>query len=787
MRLCSVYGYSVAKRARKHASKEHLKKRKKDQEIFKRVRLQTWFKDGKERYWEVDESKERERERELEPEQERELELEQERELELEQERELEIEQERELEIEQERELEPELGQLGVTINSKGKDAIVQEIEQWEAEATERRLTMQANPAYTELDSWLQFTKWHAVLSKSKHDMLKTYEFLQYPGLEETELHQLLLAWDRIRERALDTLESVDYKDALKWWVSPKNEEQFICYMLCTAPAEFGDDTETGVVYTQEQWEAIRAIQETLEYDTTEHDTTEHDTTEQDTTEHNTTEHDTTEQTTDHNDTTLQSQLMRLSFKQELPTIELSKVVDSVAWTQQFWRSNYNFTKHGANQHLDVKYSYNLARARRATRDLQMLKQTENGELAWIDYRKHWYLTIERQFLRKLMVLVHIIAGQPSRGPELGSIKVYNSQYSARNIVVLNGRVAIITMYDKARRRRGNIEYILRYLPDDGLWAGEELSRELAKETTKHLGVRLTIMQWRHVAIGIAVEWLTKASKTWEQDEDGEEDDFAEGDDEEEFSANMINNIIQALLGLQRVLGPKATPKSEGQAAALELVYNPNRKSNIIILPTSAGKAALFFSLAAMSIHKLVIVVVPFTQLVADISTVQPKIKYKVMDSKNVALWRVAIEFVQKTALLEGKRGVIYVRTYKVGEQVSRDLGCAFYEARAYNKSEILQEWLSSLGGWIVATGALGTGINIHGIVEVIHIDRPYGLTSFAQQLGRGGRDGEISQSTIITRVASGASIRATALQSNYTVEKMDDDVMTDYIQSQGC
>ncbi|KFY28622.1 hypothetical protein V491_00383, partial [Pseudogymnoascus sp. VKM F-3775] len=74
--------------------------------------------------------------------------------------------------------------------------------------------------------------------------------------------------------------------------------------------------------------------------------------------------------------------------------------------------------------------------------------------------------------------------------------------------------------------------------------AGEELSRELAKETTKHLGIRLTIMQWRHVAIGIAVEWLTKASKTWDQDEDGEEDDFAEGDDKEEFSANIINNII---------------------------------------------------------------------------------------------------------------------------------------------------------------------------------------------------------------------------------------------------
>ena len=130
---------------------------------------------------------------------------------------------------------------------------------------------------------------------------------------------------------------------------------------------------------------------------------------------------------------------------------------------------------------------------------------------------------------------------------------------------------------------------------------------------------------------------------------------------------------------------------------------------------------------------------------------------------------------------------MIYIRIYKVGEQVSGELGCVFYKARAYDKSEVLQEWLGGSGGWIIATGALGTGVNIHGIVEVIHIDRPYGLTSFAQQSGCRGRDREISQSTIIAQVASGANTRATALQSDYTVEKINDDAMTDYIQSQGC
>ena len=46
-----------------------------------------------------------------------------------------------------------------------------------------------------------------------------------------------------------------------------------------------------------------------------------------------------------------------------------------------------------------------------------------------------------------------------------------------------------------------------------------------------------------------------------------------------------------------------------------------------------------------------------------------------------------------------------------------------------------------------MATGALGTGINIEGIIYVIHVDRLYGLTSFLQQSGRRGRNREISDS----------------------------------------
>jgi superfamily II DNA helicase RecQ len=83
---------------------------------------------------------------------------------------------------------------------------------------------------------------------------------------------------------------------------------------------------------------------------------------------------------------------------------------------------------------------------------------------------------------------------------------------------------------------------------------------------------------------------------------------------------------------------------------------------------------------------------------------------------------------------------------------MSEALHCSFYKATADGKAEVLKEW-KRMGGWIVATGALRTGINIKGIIYVIYVDRPYGLTSFLQQLGRGGRNREVSDSIIIVRV----------------------------------
>jgi hypothetical protein len=79
-----------------------------------------------------------------------------------------------------------------------------------------------------------------------------------------------------------------------------------------------------------------------------------------------------------------------------------------------------------------------------------------------------------------------------------------------------------------------------------GPWAGEELSRELKATTGKHLGVELTVSSWRHTAVGIAECHLIRASKSWETEEEDNEDgdNFAEGDDEEELQVTMFEHAV---------------------------------------------------------------------------------------------------------------------------------------------------------------------------------------------------------------------------------------------------
>ena len=72
----------------------------------------------------------------------------------------------------------------------------------------------------------------------------------------------------------------------------------------------------------------------------------------------------------------------------------------------------------------------------------------------------------------------------------------------------------------------------------------------------------------------------------------------------------------------------------------------------------------------------------------------------------------------------------------------------------------------------------------------MVHVNRPYGLTSFMQQSRRGGRSGEISESIVVissSGYSSGSGSGNNNIASAYSVEHQDKTALEKYLASTTC
>jgi superfamily II DNA helicase RecQ len=65
---------------------------------------------------------------------------------------------------------------------------------------------------------------------------------------------------------------------------------------------------------------------------------------------------------------------------------------------------------------------------------------------------------------------------------------------------------------------------------------------------------------------------------------------------------------------------------------------------------------------------------------------------------------------------------------------------CWHYHSTLEGKDEVTEGWLKN-GGFITATGALGTSVDFLGVVYIVHRGVPYGLIDFAPESGLVERD----------------------------------------------
>jgi hypothetical protein len=229
--------------ARKHSNKKHGKKRLKDEELFRAVQLQTWFREKRARYWVVDATR-------------------------------------------QSRDVNNGSSGSGSDSRSGSDAAIKAEVAEW-IKKEEEETKYEVSTVATEADPWLQQMGWEEALAGSKHGLVETATFAATATATEPELEILFQSWERILQRGLETLKAVSgFKDILKWWASPQPKEvsqkpfeapqpksiqqysqtfaRLLYYVIRTAPESINDETETGVVFSASQLQEVKNVREAL-------------------------------------------------------------------------------------------------------------------------------------------------------------------------------------------------------------------------------------------------------------------------------------------------------------------------------------------------------------------------------------------------------------------------------------------------------------------------------------------------------------------------------------------
>jgi superfamily II DNA helicase RecQ len=133
-------------------------------------------------------------------------------------------------------------------------------------------------------------------------------------------------------------------------------------------------------------------------------------------------------------------------------------------------------------------------------------------------------------------------------------------------------------------------------------------------------------------------------------------------------------------------------------------------------------------------------------------STVRPNTRYFVSWCERGKIEETALAMGgRQQQLLRDRRqkGVVYCHSKKQCEDIAEALECAYYHAGVPDRAERVEQWLKD-GGLIVATSALGTGVDFPGVVYILHVGMPWSMIDYAQESGRGGRAGERVDSVIL-------------------------------------
>lgn len=138
-------------------------------------------------------------------------------------------------------------------------------------------------------------------------------------------------------------------------------------------------------------------------------------------------------------------------------------------------------------------------------------------------------------------------------------------------------------------------------------------------------------------------------------------------------------------------------------------------------------------------------------------ATARTNVAYRVIRVGKAAKKKEVEEMVVRTVrqkLRRHKKGkvVVYGNSVPKVKELAQALGCHAYHHKGVGKASMLEEFAAGKQRVIVATSALGMGVDIPDIRCIVHIDWPFTVLDYAQESGRAGRDGLRSEAVMIVQ-----------------------------------
>jgi superfamily II DNA helicase RecQ len=147
------------------------------------------------------------------------------------------------------------------------------------------------------------------------------------------------------------------------------------------------------------------------------------------------------------------------------------------------------------------------------------------------------------------------------------------------------------------------------------------------------------------------------------------------------------------------------------------------------------------------------------------------------MVKEAIAIIKLAVESVYTTS----DRLIVFCMIKQhvsnvVSELRKLDMGVVEYGGTNSEKQIQLKSWKGLGGCIIVGTSAIGVGIDCSSVLNTVHLGGGYGILDLVQEMGRGGRDGRVCTSYVITDTKYLSKIGSESPKIHQLIEWIDQD-----------